>query len=335
MSVKTNENKLMTEGSIARQIFFFSVPLILGNLLQQLYNTADSIIVGNYVGSNALAAVGSSTSLICLLIAFSQGASVGAGVIVSQYLGANNKKEVQNAVHTALAIAFFLGLILLVFFMKRREKAMLTGFLFPVIFAFVLLMTPDINVNHKYIVIAYGFLSIFWAWAICSLWGKKLWKKLLAVLLAVCLTATGIYDFVIILRGNGTGHRVTVNMNSDLTRWLADHLGKQDLLLTPEYSMNEVTMSGVMLYCGWPYYAWSAGYDTNYRADRAVEIYTATDESVLRSVVKEEKITYILFEEGSEFEQKECQEALISQTFEKVYETEDRRIRIYKTIDDE
>ena len=96
----------MTEGSIARQIFFFSVPLILGNLLQQLYNTADSIIVGNYVGSNALAAVGSSTSLICLLIAFSQGASVGAGVIVSQYLGANNKKEVQNAVHTALAIAF-------------------------------------------------------------------------------------------------------------------------------------------------------------------------------------------------------------------------------------
>ncbi|WP_368188856.1 MATE family efflux transporter [Blautia sp. 1033sp1_1033st1_G9_1033SCRN_220408] len=112
MSVKTNENKLMTEGSIARQIFFFSVPLILGNLLQQLYNTADSIIVGNYVGSNALAAVGSSTSLICLLIAFSQGASVGAGVIVSQYLGANNKKEVQNAVHTALAIAFFLGLIL-------------------------------------------------------------------------------------------------------------------------------------------------------------------------------------------------------------------------------
>ena len=86
MSVKTNENKLMTDGSIARQIFFFSVPLILGNLLQQLYNTADSIIVGNYVGSNALAAVGSSTSLICLLIAFSQGASVGAGAVSYTHL---------------------------------------------------------------------------------------------------------------------------------------------------------------------------------------------------------------------------------------------------------
>ena len=85
-------------------------------------------------------------------------------------------------------------------------------------------------------------------------------EKLLAVLLAVCLTATGIYDFVIILRGNGTGHRVTVNMNSDLTRWLADHLGKQDLLLTPEYSMNEVTMSGVMLTVAGLIMPWSAGY---------------------------------------------------------------------------
>ena len=61
---------LMTEGNIWKQILFFSIPLILGNLLQQLYNTADSIIVGNFVGSEALAAVGSSGSLINLLISF-------------------------------------------------------------------------------------------------------------------------------------------------------------------------------------------------------------------------------------------------------------------------
>lgn len=102
----------MTEGSIVRQIFFFAVPLILGNLLQQLYNTADSIIVGNFVGSNALAAVGSSTALINLLIAFSQGAAVGAGVVVSQYLGAKDKKNVHAGVHTSLAIALILGFVL-------------------------------------------------------------------------------------------------------------------------------------------------------------------------------------------------------------------------------
>lgn len=90
------------------------MPLILGNLLQQLYNTVDSIIVGNYVGSNALAAIGSSTSLVYLLIAFSQGVSVGAGVVISQRLGQKNKEGVQTSVHTALALAGILGIILTV-----------------------------------------------------------------------------------------------------------------------------------------------------------------------------------------------------------------------------
>lgn len=112
MKSETKKGTLMTEGSIVKNILFFAIPLILGNLLQQLYNTADSIIVGNFVGKNALAAVGSSTSVIYLLIAFSQGASVGAGVVVSQYLGARKKKETEDAVHTALAISVILGVIL-------------------------------------------------------------------------------------------------------------------------------------------------------------------------------------------------------------------------------
>lgn len=228
---------------------------------------------------------------------------------------------------------FFLGLAVLVWFMRRRERMILLGFLFPTIFAFVLLMTPDINVNHKYIMISYAFLAIFWAWAICSLWNRnrKIYGKILAAVLAICLSATGIYDFAVIVRGNGPGRRVAVNMDSDLTKWLADNLDKDDLLLTPEYSMNEVTMSGVMLYCGWPYYAWSAGYDTNYRAAQAVTIYTTMDSEELKKVVKQERITYILFEEGSEFEQQQCVEDTIAATYEKVYETEDGRIRIYKT----
>lgn len=105
---------MMTEGSVVKNILFFSVPLILGNLLQQLYNTVDSIIVGNYVGSNALAAIGSSTSLVYLLIAFSQGVSVGAGVVISQRLGQKNKEGVRTSVHTALALAVILGIILTV-----------------------------------------------------------------------------------------------------------------------------------------------------------------------------------------------------------------------------
>lgn len=90
-------------------------------------------------------------------------------------------------------------------------------------------------------------------------------------------------------------------------------------------------MSGVMLYCGWPYYAWSAGYDTNYRAARAVDIYTTPNADVLKQTVEKEKITYILFEENMEFEQQKCREDIIAQTYPMVYNSEDGRIRIYET----
>ena len=229
---------------------------------------------------------------------------------------------------------FFLGLVVLAVFLKRRERMIMLGFLFPTFFAFTLLMTPDINVNHKYIMVSYAYLAVFWAWAVCALWGSGgLRRKFLAIVLTVCLTATGIYDFVVIVKGNGPGRRVTVNMESELTQWLEAHLEKNDLILTPEYSMNEVTMSGAMLYCGWPYYAWSAGYDTNYRAAQAVTIYTTSDREELKDVVKREKITYILFEEGSEFEQQQCREDVIADVYEMVYETGDGRIRIYKTTE--
>lgn len=102
---------LMTQGSILKEILLFSIPLILGNLLQQMYNTVDSIIVGNAVGSGALAAVGSGTSLINLIIGFSQGVAVGAGVVISQFLGAENHTGVKKAVHTAITISAFMGVI--------------------------------------------------------------------------------------------------------------------------------------------------------------------------------------------------------------------------------
>ena len=108
------KTRLMTEGGIFKNLLLFAVPLILGNLLQQLYNTADSIIVGNFLGSNALAAVGSSGSPIFLLIGFSQGVAVGAGVVVAQYLGAKDREDAQTAVHTSLAIAAILGVVLTV-----------------------------------------------------------------------------------------------------------------------------------------------------------------------------------------------------------------------------
>lgn len=106
------EKNLMTSGSIWKTILIFSIPLIIGNLLQQTYNTIDSMIVGNFVGSSALAAVGSSTALINLLISFAQGIAVGSGIIVAQSLGSNARKDVRISIHTSMALALVLGLVI-------------------------------------------------------------------------------------------------------------------------------------------------------------------------------------------------------------------------------
>ena len=105
-------NTLMTSGTIWKEILLFSIPLILGNRFQQLYNIVDSIIVGNVVGSSALAAVGASGAIIQLLVGFCIGASAGAGVVTSQYYGARDDEGVRKAVHTTIAISIAAGAIL-------------------------------------------------------------------------------------------------------------------------------------------------------------------------------------------------------------------------------
>ncbi len=228
-----------------------------------------------------------------------------------------------------------LGLALAAVFMKRAEKTFLFGCLFPVCFAFLASLTPDITVNHKYIMMSQAFLTVFWAGTICRLAGKRgkksfIPRTLTAVLMTVCLTLTGIYDFVVILKDNDKDHRVAVRMDSTLTAWLSEHLSSEDLVLTPEYSINEVTMSGLMMYLGWPYYAWSAGYDTYSRADLAKAIYSCSDQGVLRDLVARSGVTHILYEQDMKLEETECREDVIAMTYPLIYTSDDGRIRVYE-----
>lgn len=108
----TKTSTLMTEGPIWKKIIFFAIPLFFGNLFQQLYNTADSLIVGNFLGSNALAAVSSSGNLILLLVGFFNGIALGAGVIVARYYGAMETEKVQRAIHTTIAFGLVAGILL-------------------------------------------------------------------------------------------------------------------------------------------------------------------------------------------------------------------------------
>lgn len=109
-----SSSSLMTEGCIWRKIVKFALPIFWGNLFQQLYNIVDSVVVGNFVGRDALAAISSTGSLIFLLVGFFGGIFMGAGVVISKYFGAGKRDSVQRAIHTSIAFAIIAGIILTV-----------------------------------------------------------------------------------------------------------------------------------------------------------------------------------------------------------------------------
>ena len=99
----------ITEGVIWKQLLFFFFPILLGSFFQQMYNTVDTIIVGRFVGTQALAAVGATSALLNLMNGFFIGLSTGATVLLSQFYGAKNKQGVQDALHTGVALSLLLG----------------------------------------------------------------------------------------------------------------------------------------------------------------------------------------------------------------------------------
>jgi putative MATE family efflux protein len=119
----------LTEGSIPKKIIAFALPIFWGNLFQQLYNMADSLIVGNFLGKSSLAAVTCTGSLIFLLTGFFNGTAMGAGVVIARFFGAKDYKKVRLAVHTDLAFGVACGILLTligVFFAPQILKLMST-----------------------------------------------------------------------------------------------------------------------------------------------------------------------------------------------------------------
>ena len=108
---KTKKTVDMTQGNITRHIISFALPLLVGNIFQQLYNTVDTWVVGNFVSNEAFSAVGTVGPIINMLIGFFMGLSSGAGVVISQYYGAKRYDEVEKTVHTAIVMTLGLGVV--------------------------------------------------------------------------------------------------------------------------------------------------------------------------------------------------------------------------------
>lgn len=108
---KESKDTDMTKGPIMKLLILYAIPLLLGNLFQQLYNTVDSLVVGNFVGTQALAAIGSTTSICNTLVKFFNGVSIGASVIISQYYGAHDDENLHRSVETTMALTFLCGIL--------------------------------------------------------------------------------------------------------------------------------------------------------------------------------------------------------------------------------
>ena len=149
MAAPRKKTRDMTQGVIWKHLLAFALPLMIGNLFQQLYNTVDSIVVGQFVSKQALAAVGSTTSIINMLVGFFSGVSVGAGVVISQRFGAKDPEGVHKAVHTTISLTLIIGAI----------GTVVGIFLAPVMLT--LMKTPqDVFVEAKaYLQIYFGGIS--------------------------------------------------------------------------------------------------------------------------------------------------------------------------------
>ena len=108
------KEKNLTEGSLWNKILIFAIPLALSSMLQQLFNSADVAVVGRFADKNALAAVGSNGPIINLMVNLFVGLSVGANVVISRYIGQQDHKQIEKAVHTSILLAIVSGLFLAV-----------------------------------------------------------------------------------------------------------------------------------------------------------------------------------------------------------------------------
>ena len=171
------------------------------------------------------------------------------------------------------------------------------AFLLPTIFAFLFQLTIDILANHKFILITIILFDIFVAGFLCEYYDRKkltLGRKIIELIMIFMLTATGVSEWFIYINMNKD--LASFNENSEVTRWIKENTLTNDTFLTPYWSMNEVYLSGRQIYYGWPYYAWSAGHDTDSRYEIYKYLLTGCNDNIEEfiEICKKEKIKYFV-----------------------------------------
>lgn len=227
----------------------------------------------------------------------------GSAVKTEYFFGflADNK-TVFGAWDYIMTLCGILPLVLLAAFLVSDgvHKWIMAAFTAPFVVAFTLSLTVDVTVNHKYIMLSVMLLSVYAAVFVNWLWHRRgFWTKAVSLFLVAALTVTGVYDLTVILKKNDSreGLCMVFDLEDPVTQWIAENATSQDIFLTHYYSLNNVVLGGAMLYYGWPYYAWSAGYDTAARESKTWQMYSADSPEELSGLVQENNIRYIIVDD--------------------------------------
>lgn len=278
------------------------------------------------------------TAVLVLVFYFLQSSLFVEGSVVSPAYFFGFLAENKTAWGVVLFIVELTGIVLFVAIagatmVKGTVRYMLLVFLVPFVLAFTLALTGDITVNHKWIMMSLMLVSMFAAIVLTNLLKSGDWlKRAVAIVLLFVLTATGVYDLTTVVKRNE--NYLVFSYDDPVTNWIAENATCDDIFLTPYYSLNNVVMGGAMLYYGWPYYAWSAGYDTYSREREVKKMYEASSVEQLDALIEEHNIRYIIVDHdcrtSSEYD---VREDVIEAAYEAVFEhdTGDWMVRIFDT----
>jgi len=298
----------------------FRPAVAVGILLAALPYFHGSVLVAAFLvlGFLALVSAGRLAFVVALVPAalstlvqtavFSGGAENAASPRILLGFVADDKSLLGILAYCAFAFGVaFLLLPFLPFLYPRRYALLWLAFLLPGLFAFTVSLTPDVVVNHKFILMTFGLENILIAGFLARLakpgpvegrFSKGLFRGL-AVVLAVFLTATGFVDTMTFF----TANRVTAKMdlNSGFAAWIEENASPDAVFLTPRYHYKAFFLAGRRSFLGWPYYAWSAGYDTYERMDRVTWLYSGAggDKAAFRAFCAENGIVYAVVDDDA------------------------------------
>lgn len=246
----------------------------------------------------------------------------GSAVSPSYFFGFIAENRTVFGVLRYVVLLTGITLLLAVFGMlktKGIQRYMLWVFFVPFVLSFFLSLTPDIGVNHKWIIMSLMLTSMFTAHFVASLIRQRdVIKLVTAIVLCFVLTATGITELFIQYKEDMNYMRF--DQNSEVTLWLKENVDAHEIVLADDYAISEQTLGGIMGYFAYEYCTWSAGYDTNGRKEQLIEMMSSTEPNELAYYAKKLGIDYIIVNVGM----RECQyydfnETLLEDTFEEVY----------------